>query len=235
MSDLSGAAASSFPQVSGCRTLSEMETELAEYTGGSSRGGRLSRARSCIKRAIRWYNRVPWRFNRETENIALASPASGNNKYSLDASFRNAYMAMLVDSDGNDRRMVEWVSYKPFNRLYESKTSTVSAPSDYTARSIFREGEVLVGPGLNTSNLTYPTMRLEFHSRIDHPVNDKDCIEVPEEVEEGIFSLALYLFLMKDRSPRTVESYKKFHDFLYFNLEQQYRDSEDFGAWGGDE
>ena len=235
MSDLTGASSASFPQTAGCRTMGEMARELSENTGGEGRPKRLGRASSSLRRAIRQYNRVPWKFNRETEDITLSSPVSGTtNQYSLDTSFRTPYMAMLVDSDGDDKRIVDWVPYKPFNRIYEAKSARVGHPTDYTARSIFREGVVFVGPNLDTSNLSYPTMRLEFHSRIDHPA-DNQCIEVPEEIEEGIYSLAEYLYLMKERAPRNSDRFKLQADQLFLLLEQEHRDWEDFGALGGNE
>lgn len=212
-----------------------MAAELAEETGGSGRPTRLGRATASLRRAIRQYNRVEWIFNRETEDIALGSPVSGtDNQYALDVSFKTPFMAMLVDSDGKDRILVDWVPYRPFNRLYEAKTSQAGSPQEYTARTIFREGVVFVGPSLDTTNLTYPTMRLEFHSRIDHP-KDSQCIEVPEEIEEGIFSLALYLYLIKERSPRAAENYRVQHDRLFLLLEQEHRDWPDSGPWGGNE
>lgn len=235
MSDLTGASSAGFPQSAGCRTMGEMALEMSESTGGGGRDKRLRRASGCIRRSIRQYNRFDWKFNRQTEDIALGSPVSGtNNKYALDTSFRTPYMAMLVDSDGKDRRLVDWVPYRPFNRIYESKLSEAGVPSNYTARSVFREGVVFVGPQLDTSNLTYPTMRLEFHSRIDHP-SDNSCIETPEEVEEGIFSLALYLYLMKERSESSLTAYKRQADELFLMLEQEHRDWPDHGSLGENE
>ncbi len=234
MADLTGAAATSYPQIGANLSIDEMAKQLAGHTGGAERPKRLQRAVESIQEAVGSFNEWAWSFNRVVDDIALATLVSGETfHYALTTDWRNPFLALLLDSSGNKRGEVEW---KPYTRWEHSSSQTASGgrPVSYSARNIHETGVIFVNPPLDTSNLTYPTMRLVYHRWIVFPAHNK-AINVPRNVSNAIMQLARYFFLLKDRGVKAAAAYEKIANRARLFLEQEYREWPDFGPDGGNE
>jgi hypothetical protein len=229
MSKYTGSAATSFPQTSKNRSLDELKAELAGWVGGKSRDTILSQAQSALFSAIQEFNDVPWSFNLVTEDIVLATEASGTvGEYDLTNDWLIAARAQLVDSNSKTRDRGKWIDWRRWAQVFPDQSSTGSSPTHYTARSVFRVGRVTVDPPLDTSNLTYPTMRLWYYTRIDCPTSGGSKITCPSEVEEAIFQRAVSLLVAKRRSFKESRDATAQAQLRRASVERYYRGWEDY-------
>lgn len=218
-----------YPQSGDNRSKTELIDEITGYSGGTARPDMKQVAGAQLNRAVRHFNNMLWKFNRITEDITLSSPVSATNnaQFSLSNDWKAPLVAILVDSDGDDRDKVQWTDYKIWRRITPFQKTQGNIPIRYTARTIYREGRVFVDPPLDTSNLTYPTMRLEYFKRIALLVNDTDVLDVPIEVEEAILMTAIALYIEKDRNFRDGREARNVARELRAPVEFEYRDWQD--------
>jgi len=197
-SSYSGASVTSFPQTLNNRSLDALKDELASFSGGQTRKDILKRAQEAIFEAVYAFNATPWTFNRVTEDITLVAAQS---EYTLSSNWRNPLRAQMVDSSSKTRDTVEWLPWVSWVSRFPDQSTTGSIPLMYTAFNIHETGQITVDP-VPASTLTYPTLRLFYHRRIEVPSNGADILEVPQEVEQAIFDEAIWRFLRKMKTFR---------------------------------
>lgn len=217
-------SAAQFPQTSDNRTIGEAKTELAMYSGGQARTDILDRAGHAYRRAIREFNDVPWKFNRMTDDIELVADTAD---YQLENDFRNPIRAIMVDADNNTRESVAWVKYEEWVYHLPDQSTTGSMPLLYTVRNAHETGLLTVDP-IPASSLSYPTLRVHYHRRIEIPEDDAERVNAPVEVEEAIFARALAIFMSMVRTPREAGEYSVEAAVRRARVEIEHRDWEDF-------
>ena len=230
-----GASASSnFPQTSKNRPLEALTKEIASYTGGKKRTETIiGEAQDSLFQAIREFNEVAWIFNRTSEDLTLASPVSGTDAdYDLNRFFRDPIAALYVDANGKTRRELDYIDWRVWLQERPSQTATTSSSSSYTVRNIHLQGRLTIDPAPATANLTYPTLRAYYHTRIACP-GAGESINVPEEVEEAIFQRAVALFLSKKKSFREADAATKRADLRRLFIERTHRDSSEISILQG--
>lgn len=206
-----------FPQDDNNRTRGEALAEIAGFYGGASRPTILLRAAEAWESAIREYNTWLWRFNRVTADIPLNSPSpAGSNTYNLETDFSEPNRAKIVDSNGKERDSLQWVPFAEWLMYFPDVSGSGSSrPLLYTAQNIHETGKITVYPTLNTSNLQHPTLRLYYFRRILIPTSDDTRLNVPLEIDEGIFQLGQAKMTHKQKS--------FFHASDEYDRAQQYR------------
>lgn len=197
-SSYSGTSATSFPQTLNNRTLDAIKNELASFSGGQTRKDILIRAQEAIFEAVYTFNATPWTFNRVSEDITLIADQS---EYSLQSNWRNPLRAQMVDSSSKTRQDVQWIPWVVWVSQYPDQSTTGSMPLTYTAINIHETGQITVDP-VPATTLTYPTLRLFYHRRIEVPSSGNDILEVPQEVEQAIFDESVWRFLRKIKTFR---------------------------------
>lgn len=181
---------SAFPQDFGNRTRGEVLTEIASFYGGEDRASILNRAAKAWESAIREYNTWLWTFNRVTIDITLSSPSpAASDTYSLPTDFAAPNRAKLVDANGKERDAVEWVPFDEWLVYVPDRSTTASRPIFYTAQNAHETGLVTIYPRA-ASSLQWPTLRIYYFRRILIPTDAGERLNVPLEVDEGIFQLA---------------------------------------------
>ena len=220
-------ASSSFPQTGKNRSVSELMSEIAGFTGGAERLDVQNQARQALFEAIRSFNAWAWVFNRVTEDIALATPVSGTDAdYDLAENWRSPLRAQLVDSSSNTREHVEWIPWAIWITELPDQSTTGATPLYYTARNIHETGRITVDPP-PASTLTYPTLRLFYHRRILCPA-DTSVINVPTEIEQAIFDEAVWRFLRKKKTFKEAAEAKHAAIMSKSEIQFEYRDFEDY-------
>ena len=111
--------------------------------------------------------------------------------------------------------------------MFPDQSSTGSIPLLYTAINIHETGQLTVDP-VPAATLTYPTLRLFYHRRIEAPSGGGDVLEVPEEVEQAIFDEAIWRFLRKMKTFREAREAQASAIVSRAQLSQEYRDFEDY-------
>lgn len=200
-----GTASSNFPQSGSNRTVGQHIAEICDYTGGRSRKEYKNRARSSLRSAVQEFNSICWGFNLLVDDIDLSSAASGTGisagqEYDLEADFKAPKRAFLLDSAGLSRDDVLWVNFGEWRTFYTDHLSTASSPLYYTARNHHEVGRIMTSPRLDTSNLTWPTLRVVYFRWIVWPTTDSTKLNVPQDVDEAILQLAIGKFISKVRS-----------------------------------
>lgn len=188
---------STFPQTGFNRTRLKAIQEIADHTGGSDRPDVQRRAADCYDAAVREYNSVQWIFNRMRNEIVLTAPSpAGSADYSLNYDFDRPIAAVLIDAQGNDGGYVDFVPYRLFVEAFAIQTGIGSFPECYTARNVHQFGLITVYPRMGPT-VNYPVMRVDYFRRILASTADDEGLNVPVEVEEGIFQLGLAKFVHK--------------------------------------
>lgn len=220
-SQVSSQVQSNFPQKGNNRTLAQIEQEIGQYVGGAANKSMKNRVKASVREAVRDYNSWMWTFNRTSQDITLVST---DPDYSLNSNFRSPLRSFLVDSDGKNREEVEYVPWRRWAILRPDESGTGSQPAIYTLFNPHAEGLVIVHP-IPTAPLSYPTFRLRYHKRIVMPSSPSMKLDVPEEIEEGIFlkALALSTHKAKNSALKAAGEYRMAGD-KRLELEQEYRD-----------
>jgi len=144
--------------------------------------------------------------------------------YLLQSDFRNPKSAHLVDDAGQERDPVDYVPYDQFLTCLQQEASWSSTyPDVYTVRNAHETGEVTVYPR-QTRPVLYPSLRLVYHRRIQLATGNDDRLNVPVEVDEAIFQLAVAKFLSKLREHKqSVLAFQVAKD-IRAQIEREWRD-----------
>jgi hypothetical protein len=180
---------SSYPATSGNRSRASAIAEMLAYVGGESAPEAQSRAGRAFDAAVREYNTVAWRFNRLTQDITLSSTA-GTADYTLETDFRSPLNATVLDNSGDSVDIVTWVPYERWRGARPDQSGTGSQPELYTVRNEHQTGVVTFDPPTSGTN-THPTVQIDYHRRILVQSGSGSVLNVPLEVDEAIFQLAL--------------------------------------------
>lgn len=229
MSIVTGSPASNFPQTGSNRTRSQAVAEIAEHAGGDDRSIVAARAGRAWDAAVREFNTVAWRFNRMVQDITLVTLTPD---YTLNSDFRSPLRALILDSSSETIDEVSWMSYPEWTMAYPDQSSTASYPDIYTARNVHETGLVTFDP-IPKAPFQYPKVRVHYHRRIALATSDGSRLDVPMEVDEAIFALALAKFMAKVTGFQTAESAGASPFYvtaraLRSDVEREWRDYEDF-------
>jgi len=215
-------ASASFPQTSENRPLGDIIDDLADYVGGGDRPAAQDRARRALRSSVRMFNVMSWRFNRQQQTITLLNNTSD---YALATAFRTFRAALLLDAAGLVVDRLDWIAYEDLARYDPSETTPgATSPDSYTARNTFLTGIVTILPKLGTINSQYPSVRLDYHSRIVIPTNDAAILTVPVEVEEAIVLEAVAFLVSKTSSFAEGQIARAVAREFRANVEREWRD-----------
>lgn len=218
----------SFPASGGNRPRNAAISELTEWTGSGNRPEMQVRAGRSWDSAVRQFNAIAWRFNRMQDDITLSS-TSGTTDYTLNTDFRSPLRAMLLDSDSKIAGgPLRWIPYIAWTASFPDQTGTGSEPEFYTVRNEHETGVVTVDPPTSGSN-TYPTLRIDYHRRILTQAGDTGVLNVPQEMDEAIFQLALAIFISKVRSYAEARDQFTLAARLRAECERMWRDYDEQG------
>lgn len=189
-------AASNFPQTGAGRTLSDMLTDIAIAAGGENDPDRRTRALTALRRAIRVYNEVRWKFNRVSEDYTLVAATSS---YALPADFADPQRLVMLDSSNGlvgvgPLIYVDWTDWLDGDG---SDTGEGNPPSFYTINNEHEAGTLFIKPKPKSDVATsaYPKMRLYYYRRIVMPTGDSEKINIPVEIEGGVEDLAVAYYV----------------------------------------
>lgn len=173
------------------RTRAQAIVELLNYIGGDDSPDAQARAGRAWDAAVREFNRYAWVFNRVYQDLALPSDFDSAGEGSVETDFRSPLRAQLLDSNSKPQ---EWVDYIPWRewtvRRPSELANTAPSPYNYTLRNVHATLKVILTPPPATVT-TYTTFRLHYHRRILLASSDLSQLNVPAEVDEAIFQLAL--------------------------------------------
>jgi hypothetical protein len=217
-----------FPQTAQNRTRAQAKEELAEFAGGGNKPDTLVRAGRSWDAAVREFNVVGWRFNRVQADITLVA---GTKTYELPTEFRTPVRAQLVDSNDAENYTLEWIPYERWQITFDSQRTGAGCPEGYTALNIHGTGLVRYEP-FPAGTLSYPTVRHTYLKRIALATTDGDRLDVPVEVDEAIFQLALAFFISKQRSFDDAQQIFVLAKTLRLECEREHRHWIEESGWG---
>jgi hypothetical protein len=216
---------SSFPQTSTVPTRAETIAELASYTGGEGNPIAERRAGASYDAAVRSFNSALWKFNRKVNDLTLAASTAD---YDLATDFAAPMRAFLVNASSQECQQVYWMEWGPLKERIQPNTGNGSAPEFYAARNLHETGQVSIWPTPGTT-LLYPTLRIYYFRRIARAANDADRLNVPEEVYQAVFQLALAMNIAKANSKASaVTAEYALAAKLRQDVEQAHRDWSDW-------
>lgn len=187
----------SFPQTSNNRTLETLAREIADHDAGGNSQVRRDRAKESIRDAVREFNDVMWVFCRVTTDITLAATSDGAlAEFDLPTNFRTPLRAVFLDTLDREVESLPWVPVEEKLKGWPQEQSTTNKPQVYMAFNVHTQGKVRYWPRL-IGTFTWPKVRHYYFRRIVHPTGPDDVLNVPEEVENAIFMLAVAKFLAK--------------------------------------
>lgn len=188
-----------YPSTFQNRTRDAAKAELVEYTGGVGQTDALDRAGRAWDSAVREFNSVAWRFNIRVQDIALVD---GQQDYDLADKFRSPVRCLMVDNSPSPgpytRSLVEWFPYAEWLVWRRSQLTGGPLPIRYTARNVHETGKVTFDPR-PTAAFTYPTARLIYATWIDLATGGSSVLDVPPDVDEAIFQLAVAQLIAKNK------------------------------------
>lgn len=219
---------SGFPQTSSNRTRKQAREELAEFTGGVNKPDVVVRAGRSWDAAVREFNSVGWRFNRVQANITLVA---ATKSYSLPTDFRSPVRAQCLDSNSNEARTLEWIPYQIWAEYYDSQQTGSSVPDYYTVLNVHNAGQVRYEP-YPLGTLTYSTVKHTYLRRIALASANEDRLNVPVEVDEAIFQLALAFFIAKQRGFDDASQAFTLAKVMRLDCEREHRHWQEETGWG---
>lgn len=217
-----------FPQTSANRTRREAREELVEFGGGQNKPETLIRAGRSWDAAVREFNSVGWRFNRTTADITLVADTK---TYALPSDFRSPVRAQVVDSNSVEVYTLAWIPFERWQMFFENQQSGGQYIDCYTALNVHGAGEVRYEP-FPVGTLAYDTVRHTYLTRIALASGEEDVLNVPVEVDEAIFQLALGYFLAKMRGFGEAEQIFTLAKMLRNDCEREHRHWAEEAAWG---
>lgn len=226
MSNIVVPGVADFPQTSINRTISSILTTLQDYVGGGGQEAR-NRCLRALDETVRAFNSMAWRFNRKTTDITFNTSVATSD-YPLDATVRDVWKVMLLDSSTELVDEIPFVSYQDF-LLYDGSTqSPVSIPNEYTLFNVFDTGNIRFLPRLGTT-FTYPKARIFWHKRIVVPsADDNSTLVVPQEVETAIVRQAAALLVARTRTFEEAARARADADNVTLAAQREWRDFPDF-------
>jgi hypothetical protein len=142
----------------------------------------------------------------------------------LEAEFRNPKFANLLDDKGHESYPVDYLPWEEFQRCYgEDRILTASTIDAYTVRNAHQTGIVTWYPRI-LRPATYPKLRIVFHRRIALASADTDRLNVPVEVDQAIFDLAVAHHIAKSKGFIEASASKKRAAELRLLVERDWRD-----------
>lgn len=219
-----------FPQIADNQTRREATEELAEYFGGDNDPRSLAKAGRSWDRAVKFYNRWLWKFNRVTDDITLAIPAGETNyayEYNLPDDFHEPMRVSLVNAAGNTVKRIPFVTYPEYeSRFANRSTQSATEPELYTIRAAADEGKILFHRPFGTA-VTHPTVRLFYFRRIAQAPDPNDRLRVPPEMDDAIFQRAVLNQNMKERGGENVRPFSNDSTAGLQDLLRKYQDFAD--------
>lgn len=117
----------------------------------------------------------------------------------LSTDFKSPKAAFLVDSDGHSSWPLEYIPYYEWLQLYNEDRNLVSTSLDvFTVRNPHETGKVLWYPRIQRP-ASWVALRLIYHRRILLASTNESRLNVPVEVEQAIFDLAVAKHISKVR------------------------------------
>lgn len=221
---------STSPASTSNRTRSQAQVEMCYYVGGDDDSDQKTRAGTCWDRAVRDFNSVLWKFNRQHQDYTLPTDFNSDGEADLPANFRGAVRMMLLNSDGESVDQIEYKDWRIWTITDPAQfTSGAMGPNYYTSRNPHSDLTFIIDPIPDqTSTYTYPTLRLFYAQRIEIAAADDETLDVPVEVDEAIFALALAKFIKMNKGARESAEYERDATVKRMEVEQAWRDHEDF-------
>lgn len=154
--------------------------------------------------------------------------ATGNPYYVgsglLEAEFRNPRAANLLDANGHECYAVDYLPWEVFQRLLGDDRSTPSNVLEYyTVRNAHETGLVIWYPRI-LRPAAYAELRIVYHRRIALATGDTDRLNVPVEVDEAIFQLAVAHHIAKSKGFIEASASKKRAGEIRLLVERDWRD-----------
>ena len=128
---------------------------------------------------------------RTGNNPALPTGALYNpHEFDLTSNFRSSIAANVIDANGIIRYPLRYIPWSLWTKRVYGSTSTVNLPYYYTVRNVHETGQVIFDPR-PSSTTQYPIIRIDYFRRILTQASLGSRLNVPQEVDEAIFQLAL--------------------------------------------
>lgn len=191
---------SGFPQSGGNRARADALTELLAYLSLGGDVDARTRAGLAHSAAVREFNSSLWKFNRQVVDVTFDDLAT-TGEYDLPSDFKRPERAMLLDAAGKERVPLSFFPYEEKVVFLTDETNPGPQPRLYTGFNIHRAGRVRYHP-VPLGALVYPKARHVYFSEIILSTADGDRLNVPLEVDEAIFQLALAKFVHMQRGSR---------------------------------
>ena len=222
-------SATTSPATTANRTRSQAVVELCYYVGGDDDADAKTRAGTAWDRAVRDFNSVLWKFNRLSQDYTLPTDFDSSGEATLPTNFRGAVRLMLCNSDGETVEQIEYRDWRVWTITDPYQVAGGNAVNYYTSRNPHVDQTFIIDPIPDqTATFTYPTLRLFYSQRIELAAADDEVLDVPVEVEEAIFSLALAKFISMMKGAKEAGTYESIAFSKRTEVEQVWRDYEDF-------
>lgn len=217
------------PGTTSNRTRGQAITELCYYVGGDDDNDARARAGTAWDRAVRLFNQNPWKFNRTVTSFTLPTDFDTSGEVSLPDNFRNPLRMMLVDSGGNTVNFISYIKWREWTLRYPYQKRLGGGPFWFTVRNPHSSPVLIVDPIPDpTYNYIYPTLTFYYHTRIALAAADDSTLDVPQEVDEAIFSQALANFVEMLKGGPESRQYTAEAALKRIEIEPEWRDYEDF-------
>lgn len=207
-----------FPASGANRTRKDATAQIASYIGGGNNPAQITRAGYCWDEAVQRYNSVWWTFNRERDDITLTA----TNEFDLEGDFGAPERAFLLNSSSERKNKVNWIPFEELVDREEDNSGTATMPTRYSIFNPHGEGKVRVYPTLGSS-ITYPTLRILYFKRIAKASGPNSRLDVPVEVDQGIFDLAVAIMIARTQGPSASRAYFRDAEAQRIELERTWR------------
>jgi len=197
--------------------------EMAEFSGGKASNEQLNRAKLSWDSAVSQYNRYVWNFNRVEQDITFVS---NTPTYTLNTDFAAPFRGLLLDTNNRTVVRIGWIPYGEWLTFDPNQISGAATPNLYTIRNEQNEGLVTFVPFPFGTSFPFPKARIHYFRWIAKAATDPDTLNVPRDVDEAIFQLALSLFLQKVDG-RQAQLIRQQADGLLLDVEQRWRGFQD--------
>ena len=161
------------------------------------------------------------------------NPAAGTGNlyepgvYPLQTDFRNPIRGSLLDVNGFEKYQISYQPWEQFPSIFEINDSPTTSPIVYTVKNPHLLGKVQFWPRVRIPN-NYPVFRLIYSKFIAPALGDSDRLNVPVQVDEAIFKIAVANILSRVRSFEEAKIAFALAAGYRMEIEQYLRDFEDF-------
>ena len=147
--------------------------------------------------------------------------------YALSADFRTPIVAEMMDADNHRRDQLRYIPWQQWTRGFYSSSTTTNYPGYYTVRNVHETGQVSYWPRPG-GNQQWPVVRHHYHRRILIQTSSGGTLNVPQEVAEAIFQLALAKIQLMVKGREFARDFIRLGASISQDVEWQWRDySED--------